>query len=543
MGEARTDDPDTQAVARMFASFHKERMSEAVIRKWSDWIRHGQKTASDLVRQLQQEQEQYHELRKAFQQLYGELVGDHQCDRAFAEMWRSLERVCVEDMRGYIAECPAFTVRYRDLIAKMHLTIVNRAISTEVLQQYLQKFVQQPDYTIDKLCGELQQCAREAPAVIDASEPVEPVEPVDDSSSWVAAYKNEADPVDCVQPEYYYATLSKLQRLAADHGDATAAVQLLRGLLSPDVHQTAAVFRQVLGRGMTVVELCKYLPNVLRTQGEGATTRAAMEQLRDFHCTNLARARELFRKFLQAECSQDEFLHNILPQLSLDDDPHNTDLFQQLRARLVTGDERYRQAMERRLQHTSRTLHDVELQGPDLEYVFRQAQTAQLDLEDDAIRDLIIGVRHETHALTDRICAVYAEVLERTPDDWELQNCLTLYRGDGDKESGFQGMDEVLTQRLLRGLEYHDVIKRRLQEAFKQHYDGAVAPPSWLYSALHMVLQGGPCCVEDVDDAIAAVTRDFGSRVTQCGTIKALLSAANAIPATAAAAATGLTTD
>jgi hypothetical protein len=531
--------PERLAVARQFATFHKERVPDSVVDKWVAGIADGSLSMERLLQQLQEEQEQYHELRKSFREQYSAMVGDHNCDRVFAEMWRSSERVEKQHMREHIATSGPFRAKYGDMVRKVHAAIVKSPISEETLQAYLRRFVDDATYSVDVLCSELSRGV--AAGVSEGLSP--PTPGAEHQSNDIEDDPVGADATGLGRNHPPVLLLDAARRELGREPDTeeTAVLGLWQTLLgaSPDtlvrfantcplplcMMKVLRDFRPCFGRCMTVQELTKY-------SCVGAAEPSAAGVLQGFHRSNWARARTVYGKYLDQDCSEDEFLAELLPHLSLTDDAANLAFFENLCHVLVRSDARYKDAMEHRIHEMSRLLHGADMKGHELDYAFRLAQANGAELMDDSVKDLVIGVRQESHVLMDRISQVFLEVLERPPDSDELLHQVQAFREAGSRSDNFAGMDERLTQQLLRSLEYHDVIKRHLREAYTQlmtqqqqqqqdqqqnssdvdrlidrddssNSSRAQPPPTtWLYQSLEKILHLNPCCVEDVHDAV-----------------------------------------
>jgi hypothetical protein len=124
----------------------------------------------------------------------------------------------------------------------------------------------------------------------------------------------------------------------------------------------------------------------------------------------------------------------------------------------------------------------------DVEHALCLARDQGLDLQASGLCDVVDEVAEEARRIEERAQRLYAEHLERVPDDEEVAELKARYRAG----PGFEETDAAVQADLVASLEYHDVIKRHIQECVEDKL-----PPHRLFRMLSAVLaKGGDVLVD-----------------------------------------------
>lgn len=124
----------------------------------------------------------------------------------------------------------------------------------------------------------------------------------------------------------------------------------------------------------------------------------------------------------------------------------------------------------------------------DVDHALCLARDQDLDLQASGLCDIVDEVAEEARGIEARAQQLYKDHLERVADDEEVAELKARYRAG----PGFAETDAAVQADLVASLEYHDVLKRRIQECA-----GDKLPPHRLFRMLSAVLaKGGVVLVE-----------------------------------------------
>lgn len=186
---------------------------------------------------------------------------------------------------------------------------------------------------------------------------------------------------------------------------------------------------------------------------------------------------------------------------------------------LVTQDllasQAYMDTMSMRIKAVYESIYSTTLAEDDVAYVFKAIRTLHIGLYEDALYGAIKCFRDETDKIVKSISEVYRDVYCRKPDPEEVLEHQTSYRGrvrtcDENVEGWNTKTDEDLTNStsssssiirdayehaveaseaelvttLITSLEFHDSLKRLIQESLVS----VALPQSKLFSLLKLIL-------------------------------------------------------
>lgn len=104
----------------------------------------------------------------------------------------------------------------------------------------------------------------------------------------------------------------------------------------------------------------------------------------------------------------------------------------------------------------------------DVDYCFDCVTSRKLHLLDDSIDDLLSDLISRKVSLIERISEVYQATYCRAPDEQELFDRIQEFRRDEKRGVNPEAFDESLRRELCEDLEYHDVIRRKIEDVLKE---------------------------------------------------------------------------
>jgi len=222
-------------------------------------------------------------------------------------------------------------------------------------------------------------------------------------------------------------------------------------------------FESVFQRPMYVQEYFKYV-------NTGPTESWA--KICSDHTSAYNRMRETFETYTGKTISEYYFVNRFLFAI---DDPA---FFENIINDIVRGSE-YRNGMSQVLADKYMAMFDVSMSDSDIEYVFEIVKKQQLDIVNERLATILSSIKEETDTTISAIFKVYLSVLERPPDLDEITQYVTYYRNGGT--------DGELEKVLMRTLEFHDSIKKKIKSLYSTKKNKDVLP-STMFDILNRVI-------------------------------------------------------
>ncbi len=192
---------------------------------------------------------------------------------------------------------------------------------------------------------------------------------------------------------------------------------------------------------------------------------------------------DVYVSYKQATLSEWEFVNTYLFEI---DEPGFLDNF----IRDVVDSSAYKTNMIKACQDWYYKLYGTGLSEYDANIVFHQARQCSYSLVDSRISEALTAFKEETDAFELEVHATYGKILERPPDATECIAEVRTFRSAKETQS-LQTSVHDLEIRLMNTLEFHDVIKQRIKEEYKEVYGGTISP-SKLFSVLTSVVSRLP---------------------------------------------------
>ena len=115
----------------------------------------------------------------------------------------------------------------------------------------------------------------------------------------------------------------------------------------------------------------------------------------------------------------------------------------------------------------------------DIEYIFDIVKKQKLDIVNEQLTTILTNLKEETDGTIGCIFKVYIKVLERPPDLNEIEQYVAYYRNGG--------LDIELEKVLMRTLEFHDNIKKKIRFEYHSKKNKEVLP-SVLFDILNRII-------------------------------------------------------
>lgn len=229
-----------------------------------------------------------------------------------------------------------------------------------------------------------------------------------------------------------------------------------------DVEKLEA-FESVFRRPMFVQEYFKYCT---------AVKSKSWLELFNEHNDLFNRMRTIFETYTGKTISEYYYVNRFL--FSVED----LDFFEHIVDDIVTSPE-YKNGMLKVLCERYLSMFDVAMSEIDMEYIFQIVKNQKLDIVNEKIATILTDLKDETDKIIGAIFKVFANVLDRPPDMNEIEQYVTYYRNGG--------LDPDLEKILMRTLEFHDNIKKRIRAEYLA-VKGKDVLPSILFDILNRII-------------------------------------------------------
>jgi hypothetical protein len=478
------------ALQTLYRRFTNRKIDAKTLRFWEGALRDGGSSMADFEQFVSGSADYANHIAQLFKTKHIELLGgdpDVVASDAFmrAHGGRLLEEA---DVHRYIASGAECQEKYRTLVRTMGDVAGERSAycMTEVeVEELVAKFVQDPGYGVTDLEADIERLCRPAPAPVAAEEPA--TEP---ALRWSESVVQEAP--DCAD------VLTELQNQWAGAGAGAEAllielIRRCRAAPSTGRQQQEAVmpawvdeWEREAGRPMYVHEYLKHASSLLPTGG--VDVRAAVKHHRRVY----EHARKIQEKYADRQLDEYAFVRDHIRDM---DAP---EFLQRMLEDILRSDQ-YRDLMTQAIVDTHRRMYDAPPDAESTAYMFARALAEQMALHDERLRELVVTFRTECDAQAARVHELFLKVYGREPDAEEVTQALPAYRADPAHER----VDARVVQQLMSGLEFHDVLKKKIKFHFWETH-GSEIGASALYKVLNVCIASLPRCA-DMEQAIEMV--------------------------------------
>ncbi len=488
------------ALQTLYRRFTNRKIDAKTLRFWESALRDGGSGMADFEQFVSGSADYANHIAQLFKTKHIELLGgdpDVVASDAFmrAHGGRLLEEA---DVHRYIASGPECQEKYRTLIRTMGDVASERSASlrglTEVeVEELVAKFVQDPGYGVTDLEADIERLC--LPASAPAAGQGEAAVVAAPAPRWSESVVQEAP--DCAD------VLAELQNQWAGAGAGAEAllIKLIRrcraspspGPASSQPHQEEVPawvdeWEREAGRPMYVHEYLKQSLLPSSGSGGGVDVRAAVQHHRRVY----EHARKIQEKYADRQLDEYAFVRDHIRDM---DAP---EFLQRMLEDILRSDQ-YRDLMTQAIVDTHRRMYDAPPDADSTAYMFARALAEQMALHDERLRELVVSFRTECDAQAARVHELYLKVYGREPDAEEVTQALPAYRGDPAHER----VDARVVQQLMSGLEFHDVLKKKIKFHFWETH-GSEIGASALYKVLNVCIASLPRCA-DMEQAIEMV--------------------------------------
>jgi len=340
---------------------------------------------------------------------------------------------------NFIKTHALFTAKYSEMISRLYKIVNGEDIPASQLSMYLDKLSSSSDYTLEALNEDI--LSNKAPHA-RASNIL-----ADIRDHWKDIHGRPAAATDV---EHILDILSDAQK------NLVALVSHAHAFRNNDNARLIAAFETMFGRDITVFEFLKYAPLSLTPIREGRID-AWLGDVKKRHEHDYATIKNMHYIFLDSKLSEIEYIKSYIA--IVDDDAYPSHVSAQL---LAT--DAYAEKMRALICGLYDNLYREDLEGPDQEYMLERIRSQGIDLKSDAISQQVTALKGETDEYVVHMKAVYNRILCRDPDPLEWREHLYTYRAAADPVA----TDAVLNEQLYEGYEYHDILKQRIREKFRE---------------------------------------------------------------------------
>lgn len=203
----------------------------------------------------------------------------------------------------------------------------------------------------------------------------------------------------------------------------------------------------------------------------------------DVHVQNFNHLQEIYKTYTGV--CVDEYNGYIKKYLDLVDEPS---FFDQIIDEIINSDQ-YEQGMRVQIFKKFKSLYDEDLDAQDISYLFDIIKKQKLSISDDMISRILAMYKQNTDDIMNHIFKTYVLVLGRQPDMYEIEQYSVHYRNeiDNTQDVTYDIIDSNLESKLMRSLEFHDIIKKKIKELYTE-MKGKDILSSLLFDVLNRVL-------------------------------------------------------
>lgn len=491
------------SLTTLYRRYTNRKMDAKTLKFWESALAKSGSTMADFEAFVAGSTDYTSRVIQLFKTKHIELLGVEPDARGSDAFMRACAGRLVDDaeVHEYVAGTPECQQKHRTLVTTVGGVAAEkhgRGLTAEEVDALVGKFQKDAAYGISELETDVENILN--PSLPPASAPSAPA----------------VSFLDIEAPEGCRDVLHGLQQAtSSDVVDATTVARLVSELVkrcsSAALHvhlpATAPVttsgvwewleaWEREAGRPMYVQEYLKYSG---KDDMNDERVRAAVQ----LHRRVYEHARKLQEKYADQQLSEHDFVRLHIYAM---DDPE----FLQTMLEDVLRSEDYRSMMTQALVDMHRRLYDAAPDADSTAFMFSQALTEQLALNDERLRDLVVTFRKECDAQAARAHEVYLKVYGREPDADEVAQVLPLYRAS---HGGYDDVDARVVRQLMSGLEFHDVIKKKIKLHYWEAHGNEIGAAA-LYKVLDVCLAslGRVADMEQATDMVRqAIARAAGS--------------------------------
>jgi hypothetical protein len=131
----------------------------------------------------------------------------------------------------------------------------------------------------------------------------------------------------------------------------------------------------------------------------------------------------------------------------------------------IVASNEYKKQMFSTIKQEFSSLFKETLKQHDIEYIFQKIVVHKLSLNDERLNEFLVDLKTETDDIISHIFTQYTNVLERSPDVYEIDDLVQHYRKNMI-DCTIVEINTTTEKSLLLSLEFHDILKKKIKCVF-----------------------------------------------------------------------------
>lgn len=463
----------------MYKDLVDKQISSKYLTYWSNAIFSNGKTMHDFKSSvLASDDYKNHNLDK-YRNFYYKKIGFDFDLNSFEEFWKAYGQQELKDetILTYIGQLPEFVSKYSEIINRV-AEACGVTNSENMTSFYLNNFRNyEKDYSIEDFQDDLERNTHvnnQAQTVLNETLEANESEKINSSQQLAVQYGLSDDDISFAkqltgneEELYKYISNTKSSALSPINNNTSQPCTASSELLYEFVNEFEAAFK----RPIFVHEYFKYAKDC-------KTIHTEIQDILKKHTMSFERMKAIWRDYLNEDLREYEYVKRFIIDID------RTAFFTEIKDKIITWPE-YEHAMKTSVKQKYFEMYGTQLEPYDSDYLFQSLRQNKLSVNDESIHDRLVEFKDETDEIITRIISVYSKVLDRQPDESEIDKYIQVYRDH--IQAGFDSTDSVVERELISSLEFHDILKKHIKQAyFKQK--GMDAIPSVLFKSLSYVL-------------------------------------------------------
>ena len=419
-----TLDMSSKELQTLYKSIAGIDMNTEDLQKWENLISQGEKTIKDFESSCYDSTAYKNNVSQLFREIYYEIIG---FDLSFGEVKTFFseyknKRPERNAIRSYVTHLPQFETKYTHIINRVYKKLFDEEEDppSSIRAFYMQRVRDIEFYDIDHM-----------------------------SQDMIALIHQNCPPPHHETPP----TISSspiIDTLWDDHA--------------------RQAFENVFKRPIFIQEYFKYIVQDNKKKEE------------DFHdlyalfTTRLTKLQTIMEEYLDETIDAYEFVKQFLYASD------HANFFEDFVRKIVSSSQ-YQEFMFHHIHHLYLDIFNESLDDEDIAYIFEKVQPLKLAFKSEVLRDTLLEIKNETDDIIGFIFKTYVDVLERSPDAFEIKESIAYYRNALKDHEPYEKINAHLEKKLMNALEFHDILKKKIKEVYP------MIMPRLLFMRLAEILQ------------------------------------------------------
>lgn len=389
------------------------KLDNKLLNYWANALQKGEKSADDFVAFVLNGSDYHNYMRGVYVDAYYELSSLLEESANVYTMFEdaltnsSGKPFTSSDARHHIVVSPQFTSGCAQVIKKLYTTIHNTDPSVELIEKYINMFVNNDTYTLDDLHDDIQK---------------------DNDNSANANTLNVSETENTSQ-------------------ETKSATDLVLDLECVDLYE------QVFERGMNAREYLIFARDINNIPTKNAKLEY-IKSLKNSIKQTYTEVQDVVYKYHNEVITEEDFIRSHLYRSV------TSQGYPSLLCTEMIKSELYQEKMMQKLQDIYQTMYDDFLPDDDIEYLFSQVRALGIELMNEDLNQIVGKFQKDTDEIIESLFHVYMSVFTREPDNAELAMHIPIVRNTDDRESVLHD----IAIELRKSLEYQDVIKNKIKK-------------------------------------------------------------------------------